>query len=161
MSTAVKEGGKQMVRLLEKFPEERMKHMVSFKQTQLNRFKRVAGLQIDTNNNLNGENDPKLSINEIKDMLNRSKGPLGLQRDDLKKIQAVIPRDQFTEQDLKKQLESLKNLMSNKYQNYYDVGDKMYKPAGNPQYYSRLMDEINGQKKETFFSAMKVIFFGK
>lgn len=161
MSQAVKEGGKQMVRLLEKFPEERMKHMVSFKQTQLNRFKRVAGLNTDDKVNNSGENDAKLSINEIKDMLSRSKGPLGLQRDVLKKIQSVIPRDQFTEQDLRKQVESLQNLMSNKYQNYYDVGDKMYKPVGNPQYYSRLMDEINGKKKETFFSAMKVIFFGK
>lgn len=160
MSSAVKEGGKQIIRLLEKFPEERMKHMVSFKQTQLDRFKRVAGLE--TNNKaVNGTSEPKLSIHDIKDMLNRSKGPLGLQRDVLKKIQAVIPRDQFTEQDMRAQIQSLENLMSNKYRDYYEVGDKMYKPAGNPQYYSRLLDEITGKKKETFLSAMKVIFFGK
>lgn len=158
MSSAVKEGAKQMVKLLEKFPQERMKHMISFKQTQLDRFRRVAGLQVD---NKIDSNEPKLSINDIKDMLNRSKGPLGLQRDVLKRIQAVIPRDQFTEQDLKRQISSLENIMCNKYKDYYDVGDKLYKPAGNPNYYVRLMDEINGKKKETFISAMKVIFFGK
>lgn len=158
MSSTIKEGAKQMVRLLESFPKERIKHMISFKETQLARFRRVAGVQLE-NNTIS--NKPKLSIHEIKDMLYRTKGPLGLQRDVLKKIQTAIPKDQFTEQYLKKQIISLENLMSNKYKDYYDVGDKMYKPAGNPNYYSRLMDEINGKKKETFLSAMKVIFFGK
>lgn len=158
----VREGGKQMVKLLEKFPEERMKHMVSFKQTQLDRFKRIAGMRSGGfDKSQEGVEESKLSINEIKDMLNRTKGPLGLQRDVLKKIQAVIPRDQFSEQEIKAQIGSLSNIMANKYKNYYDVGDKLYKPAGRPQYYSRLMDEITGKKKETFLSAMKVIFFGK
>ncbi|CCK68586.1 Cbp6p KNAG_0B01390 [Huiozyma naganishii CBS 8797] len=162
MSSPVREGAKQMVRLLERMPDERIKHLVSFKQTQMDRFKRVAGLPTSS-----GESDTgtasvkKPTVNEIKDILNRTNGPLGMKKDMLEKLQAAIPRDQFTDESLRGQVQSMENLLSNKYKNYYDVGDKLYHPAGNPGYYQRIMNELSGQKRESFFTAMRTVFFGK
>lgn len=157
---AVKEGAKQVVKLLEKFPEERFQYLVSFKKTQLERFRRIAGIPLELGNVLE-EPQTKVSINEIRDIVNRTSGPLGLQKDLLKKMQAAIPHDQFTELSMRGQIKSLSDLTSNKYKNYYAAGDKLYKPAGNPQYYQRILDEIQGKKKESMFSGLRTVFLGK
>ena len=158
---AVREGAKQVVRLLEKFPEEKFKYLVSFKATQLERFSRIAGIPLPKRlvAEVSGEN--KTSINEIKDIVNRTSGPLGLQKDMLKKMQAAIPHDQFTENSMKDQITALSNLVNNKYKNYYDVGDKLYKPAGNPEYYQRIIDDIQGKKKENILAGLRTVFMGR
>ena len=157
----VKEGAKQVVRLLEKFPDERFKYLVSFKKSQLERFRRIAGLPVASEGGAANSTAQTTSINEIKDIVNRTSGPLGLQKDMLKKMQAAIPHDQFTEASMKAQIVSLTDLVNNKYKNYYDVGDKLYKPAGNPEYYQRILDDITGQKKENVFAGLRTVFWGK
>lgn len=153
----VREAAKQLVGVLEKFPAERIRHIVSFKSSQIERFKRVAGLTGTDGSN----GSKKASIDEIKDIINRTSAPLGLQKDLLKKMQAAIPEDNLSEQSIKEQIRALNTLMSNKYKTYYDVGDKLYKPAGRPNYYQRILDEVQGKQKETFFSAFRTVVFGK
>ncbi|CDO92448.1 unnamed protein product [Kluyveromyces dobzhanskii CBS 2104] len=156
MTQTAKESAKQLVRLLEKFPKERVKHLVSFKEAQLDRFRPVAGLET-----AGSSEQSKPSIAEIKDIINRTSGPLGLKKDLLKKVQEALPEEQFSETQIQEQIKSLNALMSDKYKNYYAVGDKLYKPAGNPVYYQRLNDEIEGKGKETIFTAMRTVVFGK
>lgn len=67
----------------------------------------------------------------------------------------------ISEKDLKLQYASLRDLVNDKYKNYYKVDDKLTKPKGNPQYYDRLMSEIRGEKKETLATAVKTVVFGK
>lgn len=156
MSQAARESAKQLVKLLEKLPEQRIKHLVSFKDSQLNRFKPVAGLESNTSADSN-----KPTLAEIKDIINRTSGPLGLKNDLLKKVQDALPQEQFTETQIQEQIKSLSSLMDDKYKKYYNVGDKLYKPAGNPVYYERLMNELEGKNKETLFSALRTVVFGK
>lgn len=157
----VKEGAKQVVRLLEKFPDERFKYLVSFKKSQLERFSRIAGLPVASSTSSAESPSHTTSMNDIKDIVNRTSGPLGLQKDMLKKMQAAIPHDQFTETSMRAQVVSLTDLVNNKYKNYYDVGDKLYKPAGNPEYYQRILDDITGKKKENVFAGLRTVFWGR
>lgn len=69
--------------------------------------------------------------------------------------------DQVSEKDLKLQYISLRDLVNDKYKNYYKLDDKLLKPKGNPAYYDRLIGELRGEKKENFFSAMRTVLFGK
>ncbi|CAH02320.1 Cbp6 [Kluyveromyces lactis] len=156
MSQATKESAKQLVKLLEKFPKERVKHLISFKESQLDRFRPVAGIETGS-----ASEQSKPSLAEIKDIINRTSGPLGLKKDLLKKVQEALPEEHFNDTQIQEQIRSLNAIMSDKYKNYYAVGDKLYKPAGNPIYYKRLHDEIEGKGKETFFTAMRTVVFGK
>ncbi|SMN18008.1 similar to Saccharomyces cerevisiae YBR120C CBP6 Mitochondrial protein required for translation of the COB mRNA [Maudiozyma saulgeensis] len=156
----VREGAKQVIKLLEKFPEERFKYLVSFKATQLERFSRIAGLPISQKSSSEIANN-KASIDEIKDIVNRTSGPLGLQKEMLKKMQAAIPHDQFSEASMKDQINALSNLVGNKYKNYYEVGNKLYNPAGNPEYYQRIIDDIQGKKKENILAGLRTVFMGR
>lgn len=156
-SQAVREAAKQLVSALEKFPTQRIRHIVSFKDSQIERFKRVAGMSIGDGSN----KSTKASIEEIKDIINRTSGPLGLQKDLLKKMQAALPDDKLSVQSIEEQIKAINSLTSNKYKNYYEVGDKLYKPAGNPKYYQRILDEVEGKQKETFMSAFRTVVFGK
>lgn len=157
-SQSVRDAAKLLVKALDKFPAERIKHLVSFKDSQLERFRRVAGLQTTNEKDVNSK---KPSLDEIKDIISRTSGPLGLQKDLLKKMHATLPQDQLTEQSINEQISALNTLTSNKFKKYYDVGDKLYRPAGNPNYYQRIMDEIEGKKKESFTSALRTVFFGR
>lgn len=67
----------------------------------------------------------------------------------------------ISERDLKLQYLSLRDLVNDKYKNYYKLDDKLLKPKGRPDYYERLLRELNGEKKETIFSAFRTVFFGK
>lgn len=66
-----------------------------------------------------------------------------------------------SEEDLKLQYIALRDLVNDKYKNYYKLDDKLLKPKGNPQYYDRIMSEIKGESKETWLSAMRTVVFGK
>lgn len=156
-SQPAREAAKQLVGALERFPTERIRHIVSFKSSQIERFSRIAGLGASDGSSAS----KKASIDEIKDIINRTSAPLGLQKDLLKKMQAAIPEDNLNEQSIKEQIRALNTLSSNKYKTYYDVGDKLYKPAGNPKYYQRILDEVQGKQKETFLSAFRTVVFGK
>ncbi|GCE99165.1 hypothetical protein ZYGM_002945 [Zygosaccharomyces mellis] len=154
-SSAIRDSAKQILRIIEKLPDERIKHLVSFKDSQAERFRRVAGLQ-STNNS-----EKKASLEDIKDIITRTSGPLGLQKDLLKKVQLTLPHDELTEQSIQEQMKALTNISDSKFKKYYEVGDKLYKPAGNPIYYQRIMDEIEGKQKETFLTALRTVVFGK
>lgn len=69
--------------------------------------------------------------------------------------------DQISEKDLKLQYLSLRDMVNDKYKNYYKLDDKLLKPKGNPQYYTRLLDELKGEKKESLGSAVRTVVFGK
>lgn len=71
------------------------------------------------------------------------------------------PVKDISEKDLKLQYISLRDLVNDKYKNYYKLDDKLLKPKGNPNYYERILSEIKGEKKETFFTAMRTVIFGK
>ncbi|SCU88201.1 LAMI_0D09164g1_1 [Lachancea mirantina] len=155
-SQPVREAALKLVKGLEQLPLERIKHIVSLKESQIERYSPVAGLGSSKN-----DGKAKPSLEDIKDIISRTSGPLGMQKDALKKIQAALPQEQFTVDGIQEQIRSLQALLSNKNKNYYDVGDKLYKPAGNPIYYQRLLDEIEGKKKETFLTALRTVLFGK
>ncbi|KAI5953667.1 hypothetical protein KGF54_003039 [Candida jiufengensis] len=63
----------------------------------------------------------------------------------------------ISEKDLKLQYIALKELVNDKYKNYYKLDDKLLKPKGNPDYYNRLISEIKGEKKETLFTAIRTV----
>lgn len=65
--------------------------------------------------------------------------------------------NQISELDLKLQYASLRDLVNDKYKNYYKLDDKLVRPKGNPQYYERLMAEIRGESKENWWSAFKTV----
>lgn len=67
----------------------------------------------------------------------------------------------ISEKDLKLQYLSLRDLVNDKYKNYYKLDDKLLKPKGNPEYYNRLLGEIKGEKKESFLTAMRTVIFGR
>ena len=67
----------------------------------------------------------------------------------------------ISEEDLKLQFIALKELVNDKYKNYYKLNDKLLKPKGNPEYYNRLMSDFRGEKKESLLTAMRTIVFGK
>lgn len=69
--------------------------------------------------------------------------------------------DTISEKDLKLQYVSLRDLVNDKYKNYYKLDDKLLKPKGNPQYYERLLAEVKGEKKETLASAVRTVVFGR
>ena len=69
--------------------------------------------------------------------------------------------EQISERDLRLQFIALKELVNDKYKNYYALDDKLLKPKSNPEYYNRLMSEIKGERKETLFSAIRTVVFGK
>ncbi|CCE61422.1 hypothetical protein TPHA_0A03460 [Tetrapisispora phaffii CBS 4417] len=153
---AVKDAAKSMVKVLEKFPEERIKHVISFKDVQIERFQKISGAKMST-----GAEAQKPSISDIKDIINRTSKPLGLSSKLLKEMQSSSPQEEFTEVSINEQIKALNNLMANKLKNYYDAGDKIYKPAGNPYYYQRLLDELEGKRKENIFTAFRTVVFGK
>lgn len=67
----------------------------------------------------------------------------------------------ISEKDLKLQYIALRDMVNDKYRNYYKLDDKLLRPKGNPQYYERLMNEINGKSNETWISAIRTVIFGK
>ncbi|SGZ38760.1 related to Cytochrome B pre-mRNA-processing protein 6 [Hanseniaspora guilliermondii] len=148
----------RIVNFIKELPEDRIQHYADFKNIQLQRFAKVANPSMKTEDTKKNDG---LSLSDIKDMLTRTKSPLGLQKSVLKKFAQAVPQENWNETLLTQQLSALDSLKNNTYKKMYDVTDKLYKPEGNPQYYQRLYDEITGKSKENFFTAMRTVFTGK
>ncbi|KAK6464743.1 hypothetical protein DFJ63DRAFT_89840 [Scheffersomyces coipomensis] len=67
----------------------------------------------------------------------------------------------ISEKDLRLQYDSLRDLVNDKYKNYYKLDDKLLKPKGNPIYYDRLLSSIKGERKETLWEAARTVVFGR
>ena len=154
----IPEIAKKIVTFIKGLPEDRIQHYADFKSIQLERFAKVANISVKTKKP--AENDG-LSLSDVKDMLTRTKSPLGLQKSVLKKFAQAVPQENWNQTLLTQQLNALSSLKNNTYKKMYDVTDKLYKPEGNPEYYQRLYDEITGKSKENFFTAMKTVISGK
>lgn len=63
--------------------------------------------------------------------------------------------------DMRLQYMALRNLVNDKYRRYYRLDDKLLRPKGNPRYYERIMGELLGEKKETFWSAIRTVITGR
>lgn len=67
----------------------------------------------------------------------------------------------ISEKDLKLQYIALRDLVNDKYKNYYKLDDKLLKPKGNPQYYQRILAELRGENKESMMDAVRTVVFGR
>lgn len=140
---SVKDTAKQLVKLLENFPKEKLTNL-SFKEAQLDRFRPVAGIK-----NPHAQNNKSLA--DIVGKVN----PYQIKEVDVKSD------ENFGEESLLHQIKSLKSIQSNQYRDYYYTSDKLLKPQGNPTYYTRLIAEINGEGKETLFTGIKTAMTGR
>ncbi|CCH45242.1 Cytochrome B pre-mRNA-processing protein 6 [Wickerhamomyces ciferrii] len=140
---SVKEAAKTLVKLLDAVPKERLTTL-SLKEVQLYRYRPLAGLK-------NPENNQKASISDIVAKVN----PYSIKEPQLTKEEHV------TEEDILQQIKSLKSINSNQYRDYYNPGDKLLKPKGHPEYYERLLAEINGESKENLITGMRTVMLGK
>ncbi|ODV58602.1 Cbp6p ASCRUDRAFT_72530 [Ascoidea rubescens DSM 1968] len=137
------EASRALIRQINLLPYEKLKPSISFKESQYERYRKIANLP------------QQFEIPYIKPAISEV---------DFKDE----PRDNNTEslktltlKDFERQINSLKSLSENKFKKYYEVGDKLYKPNGKPEYYERLMKEINGESKAGIFTALKEVFFRK
>lgn len=140
---SVKEAAKTLVKLLDQVPKEKLTNL-SLKEVQLNRYRPVAGLK-------NPEKVQKPSLKEIVSKVN----PYSIKEPELKNP------EKFTENDIMQQIRALKSINSNQYRDYYYTGDKLLRPAGNPQYYERLLAEVNGESKESLYTGLRTVILGK
>ncbi|OWB85324.1 hypothetical protein B5S33_g3988 [[Candida] boidinii] len=151
---------KQLVTLLEKLPNEKINHYASFKTTQIERFCSIGEIpvpnsikeEIKRNNDFKNKKMIKINTDKLKSLV------FNLEEGDPDYRSSL-----YNEKIVGEQIKSVKSFLDNKYSKLYPVGDKFLKPKGNPNYYTRLMNDINqgGQKKESIFDAFKTIFTGK
>lgn len=145
---ASRESAKRLVKLLEKFPDDRIPHFASFKASQVERFRVIAGMPLEKQN-------IKVNSKSITDIVVDSLS--------LKPKKLEYKKELYSQKILDQQWSSAKNIGDNKYLNEYKISEKLLKPKGNPRYYDRLNDNIisGTTKKENFFSALKTIITGK
>lgn len=93
-----------------------------------------------------------------KDRLERYSSFKGTQ---LARFQDSAKVESMSERDLQLQYLALRDMVNDKYKNYYRLSDKLLKPKGNPEYYDRLLSELKGEKKETFLTAVRTVVFGR
>lgn len=144
MSVTIKESVKTLVKVLESFPRETLTDL-SFKETQLDRFRPLAGMT-------NPQREQKTSIKDIVAKVNPYK---------IKELEIKAVESSLTDEAVAQQTKALKALMSNKYRDYYYVTDKLYRPQGNPIYYERLLADIHGEGKENLYTGLKTVLLGK
>jgi cytochrome b pre-mRNA-processing protein 6 len=140
---SAKETAKVLVKVLENFPKEKLTDL-SFREAQLDRFRPVAGIK-------NPEKSTGKSLADIVGQVN----PYKIKELDVKSD------ENFSEDSLLHQIQSLKTIQSNQYRDYYYTTDKLLRPQGNPTYYERLVAEINGEGKENFITGMRTVILGK
>ncbi|ODQ80370.1 hypothetical protein BABINDRAFT_161320 [Babjeviella inositovora NRRL Y-12698] len=146
MST--KEISKQIIQLLDRLPAERLKHYSSFKRVQTIRFKKEAGIALTAEEAAPTE---KRTLTDV--MKEVTFKP---------ETEVKTPFVALTADAIQSQFSSLKKIMDNKYQKYYHIpNDKLLNPKGNPDYYTRLLSELNGENKETKMSAARTVIFGR
>lgn len=150
---------KKIVSLLQQLPADKVKHYASFKYSQIERFCNIGGIPI-----------PK-AVKEEQELQEKKKQVLI--KIDTAKLKRMIFSDAeekpnyqnnlFNDDIIKQQYKSLKNIHENKWVNYYAISNKLYEPKGNPNYYNRLLGDVNqgGQKKEGLFTAFKTIISGR
>lgn len=66
-----------------------------------------------------------------------------------------------SEQDLQLQYVALRDLVNDKYRNYYRLSDKLTRPKGNPRYYDRLMRSVRGEGRESIFETIRTVVMGR
>lgn len=155
----MKEAAVKMVSLLKTLPGDKVKHYASFKFSQIERYCAIGGMPVpeDVKKEMSAENAKKQQLIQI----------------DTKKLKQMIfaaedekpdyQKDLFNAEIISQQYKSLKNIHSGKWANYYAISDKMLTPKGNPNYYTRLINDVDqgGQKREGLFSAFKTIITGR
>ncbi|GMG20942.1 unnamed protein product [Ambrosiozyma monospora] len=158
-STNLTKSAQKIVNLLQKLPADHVKHFASLKFTQIERFCNIGGIPI-----------PK-SVQE--EQLIEQKKQQKLIKIDTKKLKRMVfaekdeapnyQREIFDDEILTQQYISLKNIGDNKWSKFYPIGDKLLQPKGNPNYYTRLMGDVEkgGQTRESIFDAFKTILTGK
>jgi cytochrome b pre-mRNA-processing protein 6 len=150
---------KKIVSLLQQLPADKVKHYASFKYSQVERFCNIGGIPV-----------PKIVKEEQAAEANKKQVLLKI--DPAKLRQMVFAetekapdyqRQLFNEDILTQQYKSLKNIHSNKWGDLYAVSNKLLEPKGNPNYYQRLLGDVNngGQKKEGILTAFKTILTGR
>lgn len=146
MSTS--ELSKQIIKLLERLPTERLKHYASFQRVQVIRFKNEGGIPLTAEEA--APTEKKTLVDVVKEVAFKVE------------VEEPKPFVPMTEEVLRSQYSSLKLIIDNKYQNLYRIkDDKLLTPKGNPEYYTRLLAELNGEKKETKMSAARTVVFGR
>lgn len=155
----MKEAAVKMLGLLKTLPGDKVKHYASFKFSQIERYCAIGGIPVpeDVKKEMALDNSKKQQLIQI----------------DTKKLKRMIfapadekpdyQKDLFNTEIINQQYKSIKNIHSNKWINYYSLSEKMLTPKGNPNYYSRLINDVDqgGQKREGLFSAFKTIITGK
>ncbi|KAH3661687.1 hypothetical protein OGAPHI_006537 [Ogataea philodendri] len=159
MTSSLSSSAKKIVSLLEKYPADKVKHYASFKFSQIERFCNIGSLPI-----------PKKVLEE---QAIEQKKQQKMVKIDVKKLKRMIFAQEDATPDFKKELfdtdiltqqfKSLKSIADNKWADVYKVDKKLLEPKGNPNYYSRLMKDINngGQKRESIFEAFRTVITGK
>ncbi|ODV97746.1 hypothetical protein PACTADRAFT_47605 [Pachysolen tannophilus NRRL Y-2460] len=148
---SVKEAAKNLVKLLEKIPGDRVPHYSSFKETQLQRFRIIAGLSSKT--------VPEKKKSLIDDLIGNKVFKDGKKNDG----EAQIKAEAYTEKVLNQQSKAVNNLLNNKYLTLYKIDKKLLEPKSNPNYYKRLLKDLDkgGKEKESFIDALKTVLTGK
>lgn len=150
---------KKIVALLQQLPTEKVKHYASFKYTQIERFCNIGGIPI-----------PKTVKEEQKAEEKKKQVLIKIDPAKLKRMifsdteeKPDFQKSLFNDDILKQQYKSFKNIHENKWGNFYQIGSKLHEPKGNPNYYTRLLGDVNkgGQKKEGIFTAFKTIISGR
>ncbi|RPA79787.1 hypothetical protein BJ508DRAFT_363016 [Ascobolus immersus RN42] len=92
---------------------------------------------------------PELSFADF--LQNRVKTDFGIAEDgkvdgSVKPVTAV----DFNAEDSKRQLNAIMTLLDNRYKQKYPVTDHILRPASNPDYYQKLVDEIDEAPKRSW-----------
>ena len=156
-SNRIGQEAKKLVSLLDKFPKDRIQHNATFKTSQILRFCNIGGIAVPTSVLKEGRKDAssaksasKIDAAKIREALYSEKGD-------------TYQKNMFTEDILTQQYKSLKNIFNSKWNKYYAIDKKLLEPKGNPNYYNRLLGDLNkgGKQKEGFFTAWRTILTGK
>lgn len=156
-SNRIGQEAKKLVSLLDKFPKDRIQHNATFKTSQILRFCNIGGIAVPTSVLKEGRKDAssaksasKIDESKIRESLYSEKGD-------------TYQKNMFTEDILTQQYKSLKNIFNSKWNKYYAIDKKLLEPKGNPNYYNRLLGDLNkgGKQKEGFFTAWRTILTGK
>lgn len=136
---------REIVGLLQRLPADRLVHPVLFQRAQIVRFKKAAGMELTPEE----QAVPKKRIVEIVKEITFKEQP-----------QEVV-EEVMTEEGCRRQLASLKRLLANEAGDKYKAGEVLLRPQGNPEYYERLVRELDGEGNETLGSAIRVVMRGK
>ncbi len=156
-SNKIGQEAKKLVSLLEKFPKDRIQHNATFKTSQIIRFCNIGGIAVPTSVLKEGRKDASSTKSTTKIDATKIKETLSSDKDD------AYQKDLFTIDILSQQFKSLKNIANSKWEKYYQIDNKLLEPKGNPNYYNRLLGDLDkgGKQKEGFLTAWRTILTGK